>query len=153
MSASLVDIFEPPCDFTRQDELFPGKWRDDGSADGLYGHRPYPPSYIERLLTKIDRDADRRAALERVIAFDEKMTETIPNNMMLETQQARRRHRPHGRVWTDDLPDGTMFFAEYCSTQRPEFWSLLMKWRTFSLELRAALDPDFRYELERGDWD
>jgi len=154
MSASLVDSFEPPCDFTRQDELFPGTWIDDGSADGLYCHpRPYRDPFVIRLWLKLDRDADRREAAQRVMTFDEKMTETLPNAMMTETQQARRKHRPPGRIWSDDIPEGAMYYAEICDWPRPEFWSLLMKWRTFTLEMRAALDPDFRYELEKGDWD
>lgn len=86
------------------------------------------------------------------MTFDRTLNEYPLFNELLErARKARRRGYPAYvyMYWIDEMPEGTLFFAETCDRPRAPFWWL--PW--LRLERRADLDPDFCYEYERGDWD
>jgi hypothetical protein len=158
-----MGCFELASSFTKQDELwkFTNHPLYEGEALGQYGQKD-PIPWVLRLWEKIDRNADRREAATKVQTFEQQLDATLQEPSDEQRMKAWNDHvalqKSHGKhvhppsiEWINALPDDAAFFAEECSHPREEFWWL--KWRLFTLDVRAALDPDFADEISRGEWD
>lgn len=86
-------------------ELF-GKWVADDTCHGLPG-QTYPKPFLERLFDKLDRDADRREAAQRVLEFPpDSLACTERNQLQIDAEtRARRSKKRFPRInWSDEVP-------------------------------------------------
>jgi hypothetical protein len=77
-----IPSFERPSDIRGQPELFPGKWVDDGSADGLPCQKHRLP-YLDRVFLSADRRRDRREGASHFQTFDGNLTEALPDQLVI----------------------------------------------------------------------
>ena len=117
-----IPSFERPSDIKGQPELFPGKWIDDGSADGAYCRKERVPFEVSREL-KIDKwikaIGTNRAQLGlRLTSHSSPAAfhRSWENHVALCKRLGKRAH-PFAINFVDDVPPDTPHFPE--SSNKP----------------------------------
>ncbi|MEK7642079.1 MAG: hypothetical protein AAB365_03790 [Patescibacteria group bacterium] len=130
----------------RDAELFPGTWVDDPYCRGLYCQK-VPEHWLVKLLTKLDRDADRREAKARELNFDGPLSEHRPQTQAQIEMSLRRHRRRHGHYinWTSNRRSKL--------TRRVETLFWYRKLPDMNIQERAQLDDIVAHELATHQWD